>query len=388
MSKQLDILALEPFFGGVRKNMLETMIRCSRHRWTLLKLPPRRIERRLAAAAHWFAEQLSRHWVGHVDAIFASEALNLADLFRVMPALSQKPSVVYFHSNELPEANATDTISATEFANLSTASAASEIWFNSKFHIRAFLAGVSELAKGNPDLAGQDPVRLLTKKMHLMPPAVDLGVTSEVIQLHAGLRDPHAIFVETRDANVNLLNEAIRILQRGGEKIELITVGPVEGLTTEVPRQTVPENDLTGQARGMMQSNLFVSTKIASPFDEHAVRAIQLGCRPVMPRTGFYLELLPREMYGYALYDVDAESLATRIQDALYASNEYPGSIELRERLRRFDPITACRAMDDRIAQLAANSSSSSTGTPAHPQPAPSLGELPRAPGRELTELE
>src|SRR3954471_925599 len=80
-SKQLDILALEPFYGGVRRMMLETVIRCSRHRWTLLRLPPRRIERRLSAAAAWFAEQLSRHWVGRVDLIFTSEALNLSEFF-------------------------------------------------------------------------------------------------------------------------------------------------------------------------------------------------------------------------------------------------------------------------------------------------------------------
>ena len=90
MSKQLDILALEPFYGGGRRHMLETLIHYSRHRWTVLKLPPRRIERRLTAAAHWFAEQLSRHWVGRVDLLFTSEALNLADLYRLMPNLLQQ----------------------------------------------------------------------------------------------------------------------------------------------------------------------------------------------------------------------------------------------------------------------------------------------------------
>src|SRR5207249_7581237 len=77
MSTQLDILALEPFFGGARKAMLETIMRHSRHRWTLLKLPPRRIERRLAVAAHWFGEQLTRHWKGRLDVLFTSEAMNL-----------------------------------------------------------------------------------------------------------------------------------------------------------------------------------------------------------------------------------------------------------------------------------------------------------------------
>src|SRR5437764_11991593 len=105
MARQLDILALEPFFGGARRVMLETVVRCSKHRWTVLKLPPRRMERRLTAAAHWFAEQLSRHWVGRVDLLFSSEALNLSDLLRLMPALSKKPSIVYFHSNQLPAPN-------------------------------------------------------------------------------------------------------------------------------------------------------------------------------------------------------------------------------------------------------------------------------------------
>src|SRR5438132_301969 len=138
MSSQLDILALEPFFGGARRDMLETVIRASRHRWTLLKLPPRRIERRLTAAAHWFAEQLTRHWVGRVDILFTSEALNLADFFRLMPSLLKKPAVVYFHSNQLP---AQDDISANplDIVNLNTAAAAHETWFNSLFHVQDFL---------------------------------------------------------------------------------------------------------------------------------------------------------------------------------------------------------------------------------------------------------
>src|SRR5580658_9284357 len=101
MSTQLDILALEPFYGGIRRHMLETILRCSRHRWTLLKLPPRRIERRLSVAASWFAEQLSRHWSGRVDVLFTSEAMNLASLYRLVPAAARPPSVVYFHSNQL-----------------------------------------------------------------------------------------------------------------------------------------------------------------------------------------------------------------------------------------------------------------------------------------------
>ena len=139
MARQLDILALEPFYGGGRRNMLETLIHFSRHRWTLLKLPPRRIERRFSVAAHWFAEQLTRHWVGRVDLLFTSEAMNLADLYRLMPQLIRKPSVVYFHSNQLPHPAATSD-NPLDMANLNTATASTEIWFNSLFHLRDFLS--------------------------------------------------------------------------------------------------------------------------------------------------------------------------------------------------------------------------------------------------------
>src|SRR4051794_4848584 len=97
-STQLDILALEPFYGGVRRVMLDQVIHCSRHRWTVLKLPPRRIERRLTAAAHWFAEQLSRHWVGRVDMVFTNEGLELSDLYRLGAGPPEKPAGRFFSS--------------------------------------------------------------------------------------------------------------------------------------------------------------------------------------------------------------------------------------------------------------------------------------------------
>lgn len=354
MAKQLDILALEPFFGGTRRNMLETIIRSSRHRWTLLKLPPRRIERRLAAAAHWFAEQLSRHWVGHVDLLFTSEALNLADLYRLTPVLAQKPSVVYFHSNELPEPGVTSVNPALDYANLNTAAAATEIWFNSRYHVRAFLAGVAGLIGANPELAAHNPMPALTAKIRHMPPPVDMTLARELAALRpATPRGKRTVFVETRDANIDLLNAALGILQRRGERVQLITVGPVEHLTSDIPRQTIVETDLDAQTRGLMQATVFVSTKIAAAFDEHAVRALALGCRVILPRTGVYPELLPKAMQSFCLYDVDAGSLASRLQDALYGTSEVPGTEELARILHPFDLVSNCNAIDERLSDVA-----------------------------------
>jgi glycosyltransferase involved in cell wall biosynthesis len=356
MSKQLDIVALEPFFGGARRSMLETLIRCSRHRWTLLKLPPRRIERRLAVAAHWFAEQLTRHWVGPVDLLFCSEALNLADLYRLVPDLAATPSVVYFHSNQLPDPDAKSPDPALDFANLNTAAAASEIWFNSKYHVRAFLAGVSALIAANDELAAQNPLPGITAKLRYIPPPVDMSLFRRLHEEEPIGRDKRTIFFETRDANINLFNQALLIMQRRGDKVKLLTVGPVAHLSSEFARQTISEADIPGQVQALMQSTAFVSTRIAAAFDEHAVKSLMIGCRPVLPRTGVYPELLPQPMHGFCLYDVDPESLASRMQDAIYLPPP-PVSPDLERILHQYDGISACKVIDERLEEIAVSKS-------------------------------
>src|SRR5947207_3150748 len=177
-SSQLDILALEPFYGGVRRVMLDAVIHCSRHRWTVLKLPPRRIERRLTAAAHWFSEQLTRHWVGRVDVLFTSEALNLFDFLGMMPGLRKKPAVVYFHSNQLPEV-AVKVDGPLDIVNLNSAASAREIWFNSVYHLKSFLSKASAFIDRHPELAGRNPLPALVDKVQVMYPPVDTSLAHE-----------------------------------------------------------------------------------------------------------------------------------------------------------------------------------------------------------------
>lgn len=351
MSTQLDILALEPFYGGARRNMLETIIRCSRHRWTLLKLPPRRLERRLSAASIWFAEQLSRHWVGRVDLLFTSEAMNLADLYRYVPALVRKPAVVYFHSNQLPEP-AARTTGPHDVVNLNTATAATEVWFNSLYHLRLFLAKASALVQKHQELAVRSPMPEITAKAHVMSPPVDLSLVHQLAPECAGQRSKRRIFVETRDADPYVINRAMATLTRRGEEFELMTIGPVDDLSPDLPRRTIPELDEAGHVRAMLQSGIFISTRRGATADLHAVRALASGCWPLLPAGCAYAELLPQMLGSSCLYDGSADVLAGRLQDAWHL--ELPSGYEqdLSRILHRYDPNVACRLMDERIEQL------------------------------------
>ncbi len=353
MARQLEILALEPYFGGIRRNMLETLVRTSRHRWMLLTLPPRRMERRLAAAAHWFAEQISRRSIGHFDVLFTCDALNLADLYRLSPAVTNHPSVVYFHTNQLPDpAHGSDPESVLDLTNLNTATAASEIWFNSQYHASSFMEGIDGLVSVHQELQSRNPTDDLQAKLQLVPPPVDLNWAREIATQLSLERDPNALFVETRDANIELLNAALTTLHNEKHTINLVVVGKADELVTCFPIRVIAETDVPGQIRGLLTSSTFVSTRIAAPFDENAVRAMSLGCRPVLPHTGCYPEIVPRGLHTECLYDMSAESLAALLHEALCLLPMYRLD-ELTARLKSFDAITACSVIDDRLDALA-----------------------------------
>ena len=162
------------------------------------------MERRLAAAAHWFSEQICRSALGSFDVLFISDALNLADLYRLCPSVTDHPSVVYFHSNQLPDPAQHREESAFDLTNLTTATTASEIWFNSKYHARSFMDGVEGLIAGHEELQSHNPMPDLQAKLRHVPPPMDLNWAREIGAQLALDRDPNALFVETRDANMEI----------------------------------------------------------------------------------------------------------------------------------------------------------------------------------------
>jgi hypothetical protein len=357
MPRQLDILALEPFFGGVRRAMLETIVRYSRHRWTVLKLPPRRIERRLTTAANWFAEQLSRHWVGRLDLLFTSEAMNLPGLLTLFPQLAAYPSVVYFHDNQLPGLSAGPAAgdNPIDLVNLNTARSATEVWFNSAYHQRMFLMRAKELVDRHPALAARNPVPAVAAKAKLFAPPVDLSLLHEVqSSVDRVERLPQTLFVETRDADVKLLNGAIAKLREQNVPVNLVTVGPVNSLDPTVARTTVSEHDEVGQLRGMLSAGVIVSVKPTATSDYLVVRGMAAGCRPVLPDAGIYPEMLPTVLHPGSLYAVKPVALAGRIIEATDGHAPAWDLATARAALKPFDAIGQCRLIDERIEQLVA----------------------------------
>ncbi|HUB25924.1 MAG TPA: DUF3524 domain-containing protein [Tepidisphaeraceae bacterium] len=360
MSTQLDILALEPYYGGARRAMLETLIRCSRHRWTVLKLPPRRMERRLAAAAHWFGEQLSLHWVGRVDLLLVSDAINLGDLYRLVPALSGKPSVAYFHTNFMPAAGTIDesdpdmaAAAAAVIANLSTAAAANELWFNSIFHHKSFLQRATTFLQRHSQTFARSPLNDLAKKTRVMVPPTDLHLAEHAHQAQPTGHDQKTFFIDTREADCQLISDGLLELQLSTDDFKLLAVGPTGGFSKRLTVEPVADDE-SSVMRAMLRSAVAISGRREPTWDLAMLTALAAGCWPVAPAGGVYTELIPKPLSERCLFEGTPEGLAATIQDFWELQLPDGHAEQIRNSLKRFNPITASKAMDERFSELAA----------------------------------
>ena len=82
MSRSLDVLALQPYFGGSHAQFHNGWLQHSVHRWETLELPARHWKWRMRHAAIHFSQQIhqladqGKRW----DVFFATDMMNIAEL--------------------------------------------------------------------------------------------------------------------------------------------------------------------------------------------------------------------------------------------------------------------------------------------------------------------
>lgn len=352
MSEQLEILAIEPFYTGSRRLMLETLVRRSRHRWTVLRLPGRRIERRLEAAAQWFAEVVLRRPPMNFDLLFTSEAINLPELYQLCPELAGRPVVTYFHENQLPPPGRGVT-RPIDHVNLLTAVEASEIWFNSLHHLRTFMGRATAVVKQLPHYFEPETMQRVTSRSQLVAPPVEVGAVREIEASSGFERDRRSVFADLRGADTRLLADGLAALQARGERFELVTVGPRGHLPANFPRTALPEHDEDGATFAMARCGTYLSTQTDAMFDPRAVMALASGMRAVLPEAGCYPEIVPSGALASSLYQPRPDFLASALQDR-WALPELSGWDEdLRAGVAQFDAESVVGTIDWKLSSLA-----------------------------------
>ena len=361
----MKILALEPYYGGSHKAFVDGWSARSRHDWTLLHLPPNKWKWRMRHAAITFAEQVARRIVGgeRWDVLFCSDMLNLAEFLGLAPiSIKQLPSVVYFHENQLtyPVQVEREHDYHFVFTNMTTALAASRVWFNSAYHRDVFLGALPAFLKRMPDHLPLDAVEQIRAKSEVRSPGIDTFPPR-------GPRSPGPMRILwaarwEHDKNPEDFFAALEILAAKGVDFRLSVIGEQfrdrpaifdsahAQFRAHIERWGFQESRAEYVA-ALCEADVFVSTANHEFFGISTVEAIAAGAYPLLPRRLSYPEIL-RDVAepGEFFYDGSPTHLAAKMADLTtrLANGElWPGGNQIRTIAERFNWDRVTRELDE-----------------------------------------
>ncbi|MCE5253761.1 MAG: DUF3524 domain-containing protein [Actinomycetia bacterium] len=326
----LRVWGVEPYFGGSHRAFLQGLARNSHHDLTLFTLPGRNWKWRMHGGALSLARRAAAAAAGGEvpQVLFASDMLDLPVFTAVAGGpLRTVPAILYFHENQLtyPLPPGVERDLGYGFKNLAAAMAADSVLFNSRYHLREFLAAAADLLQAMPDEVPPGIIEDLEAKTRVLPVGCDLRRFERyrdqaLVDAEAGRwGDPAAgpLLVWNQrweyDKAPGDLFDTLYALRETGLRFRLAVAGPNQGTpTAEFLQARARLADIIvqwGRVAGaadyaslLWASDVVVSTAIHEFFGIAVVEAVYCGCRPVLPRRLSYPELIPPEAHDEVLY--------------------------------------------------------------------------------------
>lgn len=326
----MRILALEPYYGGSHKAFLDGWSAHSRHAWSVLGLPAFKWKWRMRHSAYTVAQQVrerlaaGKRW----DVLFCSDMLDLAAFYGLAPAeLRQLPSVAYFHENQLtyPVRSESERDYHFGYTNMTTALAATRVWFNSAFNRDSFLGALPTFLNRMPDYQPVEAVDQIQAKADIQPQGVR-QMPGRDERKPGPLRILWAARWE-HDKNPQLFFDALEVLKKEGISFRVSVIGEqfrdVPEVFTWAKDHFRDHIDRWGYQKsraeyeaGLLEADVIVSTADHEFFGISVVEAIAAGALPVLPRRLAYPEILcdiSPEDENLFFYDGSATELVGRL---------------------------------------------------------------------------
>ena len=334
----MNILAMEPYYGGSHRAFLDDWIAESRHSWTLLTLPANKWKWRMRHSAVTLADRArdkfgtGKRW----DLLFCSDMLNLAEFIGLAPPeVRSLPSVAYFHENQLtyPVQHEKEYDYHFAFSNMNTALAAQAVWFNSEFHRDSFLTALDAFLRRMPDHQPLHAVEAIHAKSSIIPPGI--AALPQPGERRASAASPHPLHILwaarwEHDKDPDTFFCAIDQLASTGVDFQLSVIGGGNA------RDVLPvfEEARHGHAdrirhwgyletreaylQALSEADVAVSTAQHEFFGISIVEAIAAGAYPLVPDRLAYPEVIGSIAGDNAvqyIYDGSEKALAARLTD-------------------------------------------------------------------------
>jgi glycosyltransferase involved in cell wall biosynthesis len=339
--RRLRILAVEPYYGGSHRAVLDGLVERIDAEWTLRTLPARKWKWRMRGAAIVIAASLREEYAASgldttgplYDLVFASTFVNLAELYGLAgPALAGVPSVLYLHENQFVYPNRHEAEWDFQFplTNITSALTADTCIFNSEWTRETLLREVGPFLKQFPDHRPTGVAEMIAAKSHVLAPPFDPAPFDEFVCA----RGPRLRIVWPHrwehDKNPDSFFEAVRALAAEGLDFEVAVAGQAfsdrpssfdaaRGLLGDrLVHIGEPENR-GAYARLLRSSDIAVSTADNEFFGLAMIEAAYCGCYPLVPNRLAYQGIYPQEMR----YD-GAEQLTAHLRE-LVLNRPAPG---------------------------------------------------------------
>ncbi|MBA4370566.1 MAG: DUF3524 domain-containing protein [Coriobacteriaceae bacterium] len=344
-------LVLEPYYGGSHRAVVDGLLARLAPDWEAdtLTLPARKWKWRMRGAAITMAEQArALHAAGtRWDLVFASTFVNLAEFVGLAgDAVAGVPSVVYFHENQLlyPDRHTAEWDLQFPLTNITSALAADECWFNTRWNFDGFLDGIPGFIRQFPDHHPKGVAERIAAKSSVLHPPFDpaafdaapvvRGPVARIVWPHRWEHDkaPEAFFA------------AVGVLAAEGLDFEVAVAGQEFRETSDQVRAAAqalggrlvhagePETR-EAYARLLASSDTAVSTAINEFFGLAMMEAAYAGCYPLVPDRLAYPEIYPAE-HRYE----DAAALVARLR-SLVLERPAPGAARVLAETYTFDAL-------------------------------------------------
>lgn len=332
-SSMARILALEPYYGGSHRAFLDGWMRHSCKEFTLLTQSAHHWKWRMRHAAVSLASRARELPTPHdFDVVWASSMCNVAEFLGLCPlGLRQLPLVVYFPENQLayPSQHTDPPDVHFAFTNWTSALAATEVWFNSRFNQTSLLVGLGDLFRRLPDHQDVFNRQHIEHKAKVLPPGIDVSVAPRRARAPAPARAPLHIAWAARfehDKGPEVLLAALYELKRQGLSFELTVMGQQFESCPDALRRLQHEfsaelghfgfePNRTMYLKRLADADVFISTAHHEFFGLSVLEAAHAGCSLLLPEKLSYPELFDSAQGAHVplFYDGSSQGLAREL---------------------------------------------------------------------------